>query len=389
MSLQNKLASFIVVGTLALTSACSASSGSTAASSGSTSASSGSTAASSAESPAKIVLTDDFDREVEVPTTPEKIAVLEWEGLVAKTLAILGEDDTIVAVDPATKDDPTRKVIVEGINNAVEVGSAWSGINYEKLASVTPEVVFLEAWVASDEDRKLHQDAVAAIEKLGIPVVVFLSPSNFEKPDMASAYSVIDMVGTVYNRTADTDKVVDEMRIGIDEVLSRLPKDGPAPTVAVFATVSYLMGEKSIQNSLFASLLGANNVAGPGTFVPISEEQLLAKDPDVLVLIGHEGYVSTDQVKDGKDIGLDWGKVRDLRAIRESRMTALGYDEWRATIETPMAMLKVAKVLYPAQFADVDIAERELAFYQDVFDLDTQEAAAAIEGQKFRADLGN
>lgn len=373
MSPQHKLAPYLLVGVLAFTSACSASSGST--------------GEASAESPESIVLTDDFDREVEVPTDPEKIAVLEWEGLVTKTLAILGEDDTIVAVDPATKDDPTRTVIVEGINDAVEVGSAWSGINYEKLASVAPEVVFLEAWVASDEDRQLHEEAVATIEDLGIPVVVFLSPSNFEDPDMASAYSVIDMVGTVYDREVDTDKVVDQMRTGIDEVVSRIPEGGPAPTVAVFATVSYLMGEKSIQNSLFASLLGAENVAGPGTFVPISEEQLLSKDPDVLVLIGHEGYVSTDQVKAGEDVGLDWGKVRDLRAIRESRMTALGYDEWRATIETPMALLKVAKVLYPKEFADVDIAERELAFYQDVFDLDAAEAEAAIEGQKFRADL--
>lgn len=383
MSLRSSLAPFLVAGALALTSACGATSGP------SDGASSGPSDGASTKSPETVVLTDDFDREVEVPTNPERVAVLEWEGLVTKTLAILGEDDTVVAVDPATKDDPTRQIIVGGISDAVEVGSAWSGINYEKLASLAPEVVFLEAWVASDEDRQLHNEAVSTIEGLGIPVAVFMSPSNFNDPDMASAYSVINMVGDVYDRRADTDKVVSQLRTGIDEVLSRIPEGGPAPTVAVFATVAYLMGEKSIQNSLFASLLGAKNVAGPGTFVPISEEQLLAKDPDVLVLIGHEGYLSTEQVKNGENVGLDWAKVRDLRAIRESRMTALGYDEWRATIETPIALLKVAKALYPQEFADVDIAEREVAFYQDVFNLDAKEASAAIEGQKFRADLGS
>lgn len=375
MSLRSRLTPLLVAGALTFTTACTSPAGSA--------------DEQSAASPKTVVLTDDFDREVEVPADPERVAVLEWEGLVAKTLAILDADDTIVAVDPATKDDPTRQVIAGSIDDAVEVGSAWSGINYESLAAVDPEVVFLEAWVASDEDRELHEEAVSTIEELGIPVVVFLSPSNFNEPDMATAYSVIDMVGTVYDREADTDKVVDRLKGGIDDVLSRIPEDAPAPRIAVFATVAYLMGEKSIQHSLFATMLGAENVAGSGTFVPISEEQLLAKDPDVLVLIGHEGFVSSEQVKKGEDVGLDWGKVRDLRAIRESRITALGYDEWRATIETPIALLKVAKVLYPQAFADVDVDERELAFYQDVFGLDAEEAAEAIAGQRYRADLGS
>lgn len=376
MSLQHRWAPLLVAGTLVITSACGASSGSS--------------EAESATSPETVVVTDDFDREVKVPTSPERVAVLEWEGLVAKTLAILDAEDTVVAVDPATKDDPTRQVIVDSISEAAEVGSAWSGINYERLAAEAPEVVFLEAYVASEEDRTLHEEAVSTIEELGIPVVVFLSPSNFDEPDMSTAYSVIDMVGTVYDRTAETDKVVSQLRTGVDDVLSRIPEDGQAPTVAMFATVAYLMGEKSIQHSLFATMLGAENVTGPGTgtFVPISEEQLLAADPDVLVLIGHEGYLSTEQVKDGENVGLDWSKVRDLRAVRESRMTALGYDEWRATIETPIALLKVAKALYPEEFADVDVAQRELAFYQEVFDLDAEQAKAAIEGQQFRADLG-
>jgi len=338
--------------------------------------------------PAVVQIQDDFDRTVEVPTAPERVAVLEWEGLVTKTLAILDQDDSIVAVDPATKDDPARQVMVEGIADAVDVGSAWSGINYEKLASLDPEVVFLEAWVATDEDRTLHEEAVRTIEDLGIPVVVFLSPSNFDEPSMETAYSIIDTVGTVYGLSTDTDRIVDQLRTGIEEVVARIPADAPAPSVAVFATTAYLLGDKSVQSHLFTTLLKARNVAGPGTFVPISEEQLLAKDPDVLVVIGHEGYLSTQEVYDGADVGLDWSKVRDLRAIRDRRVTALGYDEWRATLETPVALMKVAAALYPAAFADVDLATWEKDFYQDVFDLDAEAAEKTIEGQQYRADLG-
>lgn len=345
-------------------------------------------AADSAPSTASVEITDDFGRTVAVPADPARVAVLEWEGLVAKTLAILGEGDRIVAVDPATSKDPARHVLVPQVTNATDVGSAWSGINYETLASVDPDVLFLEAWVSSDEDRQLHDEAVEQIEGLGIPVVVFMSPSNFDTPSMDTAYDVIRTVGTVFERTEDTDKVVDRLQTGIADVLDRIPADAPAPTVAVFSTIAYVMGEKSVQSHLFADLLGARNTAGAGTFVPVSEEKLLALDPDALIIAGHEGYLGLDEVYGGANVGLDWSKLQTMKAIEDKRVAALGYDEWRATIETPVALLKAASVLYPEAFADVDLDAEELAFYQDVFNLDAAAAQQAVDGQKCRADLG-
>ncbi|GGC55245.1 ABC transporter substrate-binding protein [Hoyosella rhizosphaerae] len=336
-------------------------------------------------------IVDDFDRSVDVPVDPSRIAVLEWEGLVAKTLAVLNEDDRIVAVDPATKSDPARQVIVPAIADATDVGSPWSGINYEVLASLAPDMMFLEAWVSSDEDRQLHEDAVEQIERLGIPVIVFMSPSNFDNPAMDTAYDVITKVGDVLDRSDATDSIVEGMKSSIDDVVNKIPDlpDDERPTVAIFASIAYLMGEKSIQSELFASMLGARNVAGGGTFVPISEEKLLALDPDVLVVAGHEGYIGLDEVYGGANTGIDWSKVQTLRAISSERVTALGYNEWRATLETPIALLKVASVLYPEAFADVDIAQKELDYYQDIFGLDDASARDAIDGQQFRGELDN
>ena len=65
----------------------------------------------------------------------------------------------------------------------------------------------------------------------------------------------------------------------------------------------------------------------------------------------------------------------------------VGYDEWRATIETPIALLKIAKLAYPEKFADVDVAAEEVAFYRDVYGMDEQRAREAIEAQKYAGDL--
>lgn len=337
-----------------------------------------------------VTVTDQWGRTVDVPTGPDRVVVLEWEGLVAKTLEILGEADTIVGADPNSL-QPFRQTVVPALTDAADVGSPWSGLNYETIASLQPDVVFMEAWADSDENREMHQGIIDQIEDLGIPVVAMMSPSNFEEATLDRSWEIVDLVGQVYGRTADTDEVVATVEDGIALVTDRIPDlaDGERPEAAVFATISYLMGPDSVQSTLLTDVLGARNVAeGSGAFVPISEEQLLALDPDALVVIGHEGYLSVDQIRAGETLGLDWSVMQDLSALRSDRIVDLGFDEWRPTIETPIAMLKIAAMLYPEQFADIDVAERELQFYMDVYGLDEAAARQAIDDQKWSPESG-
>lgn len=332
-----------------------------------------------------VTVTDQWDRSVEVPTSPDRVVVLEWEGLISKTLGILDEAGTIVGADPNTL-QPFRQTVVPELASATDVGSPWSGLNYETIASLDPDVVLLEAYADTDENREMHQEIIDQIEDLDIPVVAMLSPSNFEEPTLDRAWEIVDLVGQVYDRETDTDAVIAQIESGIAEVTDRIPDlpDQERPEAAIFATTNYLMGAQSIQSHLLTQVLGATNVAeGSGTFVPISEEQLLALDPDALVVIGHEGYLSVDQIRAGESAGLDWSVMSDLSALATDRVVDLGFDEWRPTIETPMAMLKIAAMLYPEQFADIDVAARELQFYQDVFGLDEADARQAIADQQW------
>lgn len=332
-----------------------------------------------------VTVSDQWERSVEVPLSPDRVVVLEWEGLVSKTLQILGEADTIVGADPNTL-QPFRQTVVPVLQSATNVGSPWSGLNYESIASLNPEVVFLEAWADNDENREMHQQIIDQIEDLGIPVVAMKSPSNFEEATLDRAWEIVDLVGEVYGRSSDTDQVIDTVRAGIAEVTDRIPElpDEARPQAAIFATTNYLMGPSSVQSYLLTEVLGAHNVAqGAGAFIPVSEEQLLALDPDALIVIGHEGYLSVEQVQAGANIGLNWSNLSDLSALQNNRIAELGFDEWRPTIETPIALMKIAAMLYPEQFADVDIDQRELEFYMSVFKLDETGAREAIANQKW------
>lgn len=332
-----------------------------------------------------VTVTDQWDRTVEAPVSPDRVVVLEWEGLVAKTLEILGEADTIVGADPNSL-QPFRQTVVPPLAHATDVGSPWSGLNYESIAALDPDVVFLEAWANSDENREMHQGIIDQIEDLGIPVVAMMSPSNFEEATLDRSWEIVDLVGQVYGRTDDTDQVIATVEESIAEITDRIPEqtDADRPEAAMFATTNYLMGPESVQSYLLTDVLGARNVAtGAGAFIPISEEQLLALDPDALIVIGHEGYLSVGQIRAGENLGLNWSSLQDLSALQTGRIVDIGYDEWRPTIETPIAMLKIAAMLYPEQFADIDIAQRELEFYMDVYGLDETAARAAVDDQKW------
>lgn len=337
-----------------------------------------------------VTVTDQWGREVEVPVSPDRVVVLEWEGLIAKTLQILGESETIVGADPNTL-QPFRQTVVPALADAVNIGSPWSGLNYESMAALDPQVVFLEAWANNDENTKMHQGIIDQIEDLGIPVVAMKSPSNFAEPTLDRSWEIVDLVGAVYGRSADAGAVIGLVEAGIKEVTDRLPdlSEAERPEAAIFATTNYLMSTQSVQSTLLTEVLGARNVAaGQGTFLPVSEEQLLALDPAALVVIGHEGYLGVDQIRAGEQIGLNWASLQELSALKSGRVVALGYDEWRPTIETPIAMMKIASMLYPEQFSDVDVAERELRFYREVYGLDEAGARKAIADQHWTPEKG-
>lgn len=336
-----------------------------------------------------VTVVDHWDREVEIPRPVERAVVMEWEGLVAKSMQLFGISERIVGVDDYAARQSFRRFLVPAVDEAVDVGSAWSGINYEQLATLEPDVVFLESWEDTEENREMHSVEVERLEDLGIPVVVFVSPSNFPEPDLATAWQHVTIVGEVFgfeDEAAEVVAAIEERIALVRERTADIPDEERAGVV-LFATIDSAMGTQSIQSHMLTDIVNAENLVTQGTFVPISEEQLLALDPDVLVLLGHDGYLAVDRVLAGENAGLNWANLQQLRAIREQRLASLGYDEWRATIETPIGILKMAAAVYPERFEDLDVAEEELRFYEEVYGMDRDSAVEAVQAQLYLGEM--
>ena len=333
---------------------------------------------------------DQWDRTVEVAKPVERVVVMEWEGLISKSMRLFGIDERIVGVDDYAAKQTFRRHLVPAIGKATDIGSAWSGINYEQLAALNPDVVFLESWQDTEENRAMHATEVQRIEDLGIPVVVLVSPSNFPKPNLDNAWEHIRIVGDVFGYKKEAKALVSAIEERVQLVRERtkdIPPEERANAI-LFATAKYVMGINSVQSYMLSEIINANNLAGRGTFIPISEEQLLKLDPDALIVLGHDGWLDPKLIYAGEQAGLNWGNLKDLRAISDRRVVSLGYEEWRATIENAVGLLKMAAAVYPERFQDIDIDKEELRFYQEVYGMSLKEAKEARQRQLWISEKG-
>jgi iron complex transport system substrate-binding protein len=334
-------------------------------------------------------VTDMAGREVEVRNDVKRVVVIEWEGLVSKSIKAFGLADRIVGIDDYAKKNTFRNFVIPEINDAPDIGSAWSGINYEFLASLNPDVVFLELYVTNESEKELHDEAIAKIESMGIPVVASISPTCLEVPRVEEAWRHIELVGEVFGKQDAAAALVKKMNDRINFIRERTSKipDSERKNVVVFATENYVMGPKTVQSYYITDIINANNLVEGGDFVTVSEEHLLTYDPDALIVIGHDGYLDPEIIKSGKICGLNWGNLAGIRAIAQDNFICLGYEEWRATMELPAALLKIAALTYPRYFEDIDTEAEEIKIYREDYGFDEDGARKAMEAQRYTGML--
>jgi iron complex transport system substrate-binding protein len=336
------------------------------------------------------IIEDMWGREVKVKNDIKTAVIMEWEGLAAKSMKIFGLENNIIGVDNSAQKNIFRNHIVPVLGTVPAVGNPYSGVNYEQVAKLKPDIVFMELWVTNDTEKEMHQTAIQRIESFGIPVITFLSPSCYEKPDIKTAWQHIRLVGEVYNKQQEAEKLIKNLEDKIALIRERTKdiEEEERVNAVIYATENYVMGRKSIQSYFLTEILNANNlVTDSSDFIKVSEEQLLKFNPEVLIIIGHDGYLDTSTVLEGKHCGINWSNVKELKAIENRSIVSLGYEEWRATIETPVGLLKIAKVLYPDRFEDIDIEEEEIKMYMEEYNFSRDEALKAVEAQKFRSSL--
>ncbi len=266
----------------------------------------------------------------------------------------LGFQDKLVGIDTSSKKDPLTLAVMPEVADLTAVGSKSTGINFETVTSLKPDLVILYA-------QKDGLDLAQRLEVMGIPSIIIV-PESFESVKIS--LNIIARAAGVPERAHGVVKLMDgvlqmvEQRVASLGVAAR--KTGYfASSRGLFSTATGSM----LQDEIFQRA-GVVNVAHDlqGYFQDVSPEQLLRWNPDLMVISQH----------------LHNPVARRLNDPVLSRVTAVvNRDVYRSPsnlapwdFPSPLAVLGtlwLANRAYPELFSDLDLGVAVDQFHAKLF----------------------
>jgi iron complex transport system substrate-binding protein len=226
-------------------------------------------ASAAAEVSYPLTLTDDADREVEIPAEPQRIVSLAPSN--TEIVCELDACDRLVGVTDFD-DYPAEVADVPD----VVIGAV---VDVELVAEADPDLVLAAG-------NELTPSAVIAeLADLGYPVVV-LYPETLE-----AILDTIELVGMAINAVEVAGEVTEHMAEHIAEVRAAVAGE-PAPRtfyeVGLFEGAIYTAGEGSFLAGMIDTA-GGDPITGDQLTTAIALEDLVVADPEV-ILLGDAAY---------------------------------------------------------------------------------------------------
>ena len=240
----------------------------------------------------KVTFSDATGRSVTLKGTPKRIVSLS--PACTETLFALGAGDKVVGVDNYSYWPVEAR-------QKEKVGDAFN-LNLEKLAALKPDLVIL----AGTKDVPPSQ--LKDMDRLGIPA--YVSAASTVKDVLADIQRLADVVGA----SKQGKELVAKIQKDLQEVAASIPNDpGKRPKVLFLIDADlWTVGPASFVGDIIATAGGRNVVEDPKQeYLQISMEQVLAADPDVILLAIPEGQEKALVGRPG------WS---DLRAVKEGKV---------------------------------------------------------------------
>ena len=211
-----------------------------------------------------VSITDMYGREVTLDASATRIVALTAAD--CEILCALGCEETLVGRG-AYFDYPESILDVPVVQSGAET-------NIEEILALEPQVVLMS-------DMAQSQELVNLLEENGVRVVI----SNAD--DIAGVYTAIRMIGALMGRGEVAEALVSDMQATFDEIAAKSESTGKT----VYFEVSPLewglwtAGSRTFMDELAAMCGLTNAFADVEGWAPISEEQVLERNPDYIVTI--------------------------------------------------------------------------------------------------------
>lgn len=222
-----------------------------------------------------VTVTDMYGREIALDAPATRVVALTPSD--CEILCAIGCEETLVGRG-AYCDYPEAILSVPVVQSGAET-------NIEEILALEPQVVLMN-------DMAQTEDQVKMLEDNGVRVVVCNADTIEE------VYVSIRIIGQLMGKNAEAEAVIADMQATFDKIAADSKKEGKT---IYFEVTPLQWGLWSAGNGTFmdelASICGLNNVFAdtPGWF-QISQEQVIARDPDYIVSIAGMGDAAVQEI---------------------------------------------------------------------------------------------
>ena len=317
--------------------------------------------------PETVTITDHADRTVEVPTNPEKVAILGIYPLASMLSVYLNSAETIVAMEPASANAAKNSVLIDLYPEIGDITTdilSGEDLNIEALVALEPEVVYYNAADQADLEK---------LENAGITAVAF-SPTKWKFDVIETYRQWIALLDQIYPSSSKNAKLVDQYSTEIYNMIQETVSTVEQPQKILFL---YQYDENAMITSSsrffgewWAKAAGGVNVASDvqaeTANAKITMENVYEWNPDVIIITNFTKATPDDLYNNaiGSD---DWSTVKAVQDHRVYKMPMGTYRTYTPSSDTPMTLLWLAQAVYPELFADLDVKAQVKDYYSQLF----------------------
>ena len=277
---------------------------------------------------ASVTITDMHGREIVLTEPVTRIVALTPAD--CEILCAIGCEDTLVG----------RGKYCDYPESILELPALATGdnLNVEEILALEPQVVLMSDMNQTDEQVKL-------LEENGVQVVIS------ESTDIEGVYTAIRMIGALMGKDVEAEAVIADMQATFDYIASI---SEPSDKTIYFEVMPLEWGLWSAGTNTFmhelAGICGMQNAfADIDGWQEVSEEQVIERDPDYIVLVTGMGETAVDEVL-GRE---GWG---DMKAIQNGAVyNADSYAMTRPGPRLKDAAIDLYEFLYGVEINEADI----------------------------------
>jgi len=313
-------------------------------------------------------VTDHRNLTVEVPNHIDRIAVCDVYPLPSILTVFCDSASKIVGMAPQSMAAAKNNLLGELYPEILNASTAFTDgttVNLEELQKLNPDIVFYNAGNATLGDQLTNAGFCA--------IAVSAGKWQYDAFETLKGWiTLFDQVLNTGNGVIDrVAKYEEEVTKLVNERIATLKEEEKQSVFFLFqyTETNMLTNGNPSFGSWWSKAIGANNVVTETTAqnsLKINMEQVNTWDPDVIFITNFTN-ATPESLYNNKIGSDDWSSVKAIKNKRVYKMPLGMYRSYTAGVDAPIALLWMAKACYPSLFEDIDITEKTVAYYKDIF----------------------